>query len=263
MKRLKSRYSRTAKFLLVLSNVVLLLAVLFFVVYYSASVRLAQEQAERDTFCSAVESMKQLSIRYLENERRYVGDWVAFIEDQDMTMDEALDYLRRTNSQSDRYAHIVDMDTLDARAADYRSTDGDDHIGAYQLFTEWSTIDTNLFVGTMQRMMQGENAVLGKYRIQETQVTVISIGKPVQLRLPDGSHKCYLLLRAIPVDSMKQTWIFPTEYSAAEIGLITKDCDYIIQSTSMRAENFLEFIRAYNFADDRSEEHTSELQSQR
>lgn len=249
MKQIK-RPHRTEKFLLALSNLVLLLAVLFFIAAYSTTVRLEQERTERDTFCSAVENMKQLSIRYLEGERRYVEDWVAYIEDQNMTMDEALDYLRRTNSQTDRYAHIVDMDTLEAWAAEYRNADGDNHITAYQNFASWRTLDANLFIGNMQRMMQGQNAVLGKYRIKETQVTVISVGKAVQLLQPDGSCKAYLLLRAIPVDSMKRTWIFPSEYSSAEIGLITKNCDYIIQSTSMRSENFLEFLRAYNFADD-------------
>lgn len=242
--------TRLEKLLLVACNAVLLLAVLFFAVDYSTRVRRDQEETARDTFGATVETMKELSIRYLDSERHYVSDWVSYIENQDMTMDEALDYLRAANSNAERFAHIVDMDTYEARSAEYENADGDDSISIYKMFTEWKTLDQNLFLGNMERMFLGQNAVLGKYRIRETQTTVISVGAPVRLRLEDGSHRSYLLLRAIPVESMKKNWIFPTEYASAEIGLITTNYDYVVQSTSMRAENFIEFVRAYNFADD-------------
>lgn len=246
----RKQSTRLRTLLLVVCNAVLLLAVLFFAVDYSIRVRRDQRETARETFGATVETMKKLSIRYLDSERHYVSDWVAYIENQDMTMDEALDYLRAANSNAERFAHIVDMDTYEARAAEYENADGDDSIDIYKKFTTWKTIDQNLFLGNMERMFLGQNAVLGKYRIQETQTTVISVGAPVRLRLEDGSHRSYLLLRAIPVESMKKNWIFPTEYADAEIGLITTNYDYVVQSTSMRAENFIEFVRAYNFADD-------------
>ena len=247
---MRKKENGTEKLLLVLCNAVLLLAVLFFAVEYSAKVRLDQEQTARDTFCATVETMKQLSIRYLDSEKHYVSDWVSYIEQQDMTEDEALAYLRAANSRADRYAHIVDMDTYEARSASSVDSEGNDTVDAYQRFVMSDSTNMELFVDNMQRMFQGQNAVLGKYRIRENQTTVISVGEPVTLRMADGSHKAYLLLRAIPVDSMKKNWIFPTEYEAAEIGLITKNYDYVIQANSMRSENFIEFIRAYNFADD-------------
>lgn len=64
--------------------------------------------------------MKQLSIRYLDAEKHYVDDWAAYIEKKEMTEEEALEYLRDVNSRTDRYAHIVDMDTFEARTADKR-----------------------------------------------------------------------------------------------------------------------------------------------
>ena len=229
-------------------NAVLLLAVIFFATGYAHSVRRDQEQAERETFCSMIETMKQLSTRYLESEEHYVDDWVAYIESQGMTEEQALEYLRTANSRTDRYAHIVDMDTGEARST-YLREDGD-AVSAYQDFAKLEGARAELFLGIMQQMFRGERAVLGKYRVQETQITVVSVGGPVRLRMADGTDKTYLLLRVIPVESMKRNWIFPTEYASAEIGLITDRGDYVIQSASMRSENFLEFIRAYNFAED-------------
>lgn len=65
--------------------------------------------------------MKQLSIRHLGAEKHYVDDWAAYIEKKEMTEEEALEYLRDANSRTDRYAHIVDMDTFEARTADKRA----------------------------------------------------------------------------------------------------------------------------------------------
>lgn len=166
-----------------------------------------------------------------------------------MTEEEALEYLRDANSRTDRYAHIVDMDTFEARTADKRD-DGEDTVDVYREFSLSDQRTRVQFIENMRRIFSGQSGVLGKYRIRETQTTVISVGESVELKQADGTKKAYLLLRAIPVDRMKKNWIFPTEDASAEIGLITSGCDYVIQSPSMRSENFAEFIRSYNFADD-------------
>lgn len=168
---------------------------------------------------------------------------------KEMTEEEALEYLRDANSRTDRYAHIVDMDTFEARTADKRD-DGEDTVDVYREFSLSDQRTRVQFIENMRRIFSGQSGVLGKYRIRETQTTVIGVGESVELKQADGTKKAYLLLRAIPVDSMKKNWIFPTEYASAEIGLITSGCDYVIQSPSMRSENFAEFIRSYNFADD-------------
>lgn len=91
--------------------------------------------------------------------------------------------------------------------------------------------------------------VLGKYKIEETQMTVISVGTRVDLRTEDG-HRAYLLLRVLPLESMKKIWIFPMQYQTAEVGMITGDGSYVIPSNSMKGENFIEFVRSCNYPDD-------------
>lgn len=81
-------------------------------------------------------------------------------------------------------------------------------------------------------------------------LSVISVG--ARLTLQEGEEKCdnYLLLRLIPVESMTSIWVFPEDYRSAEVGIITDDGDYVVQSPGMKSVNFIEFIRAYNYADD-------------
>ncbi len=244
----KQKTGKIGKTLLVLCNILLMSAALVFAVAYSDRMRKNQEKMELDTFQATIESLKQVSVNYLDAERHYAEDWAAYIEAQDMTEDEALAYIRASNTQTDRSANIVDMDTFEARSTFLRD-DGTDTVAVYQKYVGADS-SRRLFYENMHRMFNGQAAVLGKYRIQESQRMVISVGTRVRLRLPDGSHKSSLLLRVIPVESMRKIWIFPMEYSSAEIGLIGTNCDYVIASPSMRSENFLEFIRGYNFEND-------------
>ena len=97
----------------------------------------------------------------------------------------------------------------------------------------------------MESMFAGNGddfKILGKYRLPETQAMAVGIGTRVTIRTEEG-HKDYLMLRIIPVDVLKKAWVFPTEYSSAEIGMITCSGDYVVQSASMRSQNFIEYIR--------------------
>ena len=94
---------------------------------------------------------------------------------KEMTEEEALEYLRDANSRTDRYAHIVDMDTFEARTADKRD-DGEDTVDVYREFSLSDQRTRVQFIENMRRIFSGQSGVLGKYRIRETQTTVIGVG---------------------------------------------------------------------------------------
>ena len=148
--------------------------------------------------------MKQLSIRHLDAEKHYVDDGAAYIEKKEMTEEEALEYLRDANSRTDRYAHIVDMDTYEA----YSSAGGT--VSCYQQFSTTDNKAMQRTIQNMQRMFDrddGHTIVLGKYK---TQINAISVGCSVRLKTEDGGFKPYLLLRIIPVESMKKMRVIMT-----------------------------------------------------
>ena len=58
----------------------------------------------------------------------------------------------------------------------------------------------------------------GKYRADDTQLNVISVETRVALMSDKGVRKDYLLLRVIPVESIRNIWIFPVEYKSAKWG---------------------------------------------
>ena len=233
---------------LILCNIVLMAAAVLFVVQYSGNMRTSQEQLMRENFCNTVDTMRRISVRYLSEELSSAENWAAYIEQQHMSMEEALDYIRSISSQSDCEAHFVDMDTFEAWSTNVVS--GSNTVGIYQEYYENGGLFPDDYIVRMQKMYDGEKHVLGKYRLRESQRTVISVGLRVMLRQADGSDHGYLLLRVVPVERMKELWLFPVNYLTAEIGLIDERGWYVIPSRSMRSENFTEFVRAYNFPDD-------------
>lgn len=237
--------------ILVLTNVLLFAVAIVSTIMYAVYFRREQENVKIDAFVSAVESMKSVSANYLDTEKGYACDWAKYISGQNMTMDEALDYIRATNTNSERYAHIVDMDTYEAHSTYLKN--GDDSVSVYH-YMKTEDIEINrLFIRNMQLMFADDCdsfTVLGKYKVSEMQLSVISVGTKVTLNDGSGGTKDYLLLRVIPLEQMKKIWIFPMEYSNAEVGIVTNTGSYVIPSASMKSESFLDFIRAYNFADD-------------
>ena len=238
---------------LLLCNLVLIVGMIVAAVIYSRGITQQRYNIKKDAFCTAVESMKQVSEYYFITEKGYVNNWSHYISTQHMTEDEALQFISTLNTQQDRVAHIVDMDDFSARTS--LACDNGDWIHCYE---KWAESDTPADAALLQKMReifradQDDVRVLGKYRVGETQQTVVSVGARVTLRQADGSDKDYLLLRLIPVEYLQKSWVFPTEYPTAQIGLITREGEYVIQSGTMRSRSFLDFIRDYNFADDYS-----------
>lgn len=237
------------KVVIILLNVLLIIATVCSVVVYSKHVRRQQEETTLNAFISAVESMKGISENYLQTEKVFADNWAKYIEKNDLDLDGALDYIRSSNTQQDRLAHIVDMDTFEGHST-YPET-GDNSVSCYsKMIGEESYFET-IFKANMQHMFDKNYdglCVLGKYKTSETQMSVVSVGTRVTLRTEDG-HRDYLLLRVIPLESIKKIWIFPMQYSTAEVGIIANDGSYVISSNSLKSENFIEFIRSYNFSD--------------
>ena len=244
----QSSGKKHTKFWLVLLNIALMLIAVLFTVLYSGEVHASQERLKRENFCNTVETMKQISARYLEGEYTTAENWASYIRKEHMSMEEAMDYIRSVSGQEDSEAHFVDMDTFDAWSTNY--TDGSNTMRVYRSYVTSDDARLRGYVVRLREMFDGGKYIFGKYKIPETQRDVISVGMAVPLREADGGYRSYLLLRVVPVERMKELWLFPVSFASAEIGLIAQNGDYVIPSYAMKSENFLEFVRGYNFQDD-------------
>ena len=241
---------RRSKLVLFLCNAAIMIAAVTASLIYAKTQRANQLMTRQADFIATVESMKSVSQNYLDSERGYVYNWSKYICDENMTLKEALAFLRKINTNSMRFCHIVDMDTRDAWSAYY--PEGEEQIDTYKAFKGDTEEYEQRMVTSLWEIFNGTEAdfsVMGKYMLKESMSTAVSVGTRVTLQTEAGP-KDYLLLRAIPTDALKRSWVFPAEYQSAEVGIITRDGDYVVQSPSMKSLNFPEYIRGYNFQED-------------
>ena len=245
------KLSHAQKTLLVVLNIVLIILAVVTSAFYTHFMNIKQRNLRIDSFVSTIESMKHVTINYIDTEKGYTENWSNYITLHKMNLDEALDYIRDVNTNPERYVHFVDMQTFKAYSVYYN---GDNNIAHCYEQIKNSTDETDrIFIKNMELMFSGEGSdasILGKYRDDITLTNVVSIGTKVTLREDDGSDKDYLLLRLIPVESMRKAWIFPVSFSSAEIGIITNTGVYIVQSNSMKSQTFIDFVRSYSYPDD-------------
>lgn len=234
---------------MILTNFVLILGTILAAGAYSRNVRQSQETAKREQFLLSVDSMKQVSQNYLDGERGYVENWGYYITEQGMTLGEAMDFLRTINTNAERIAHIVDMETKQAWSSFYNT--GEDEIETYKKFTTDDNAYDTRFLAVMDTLYSGNQAsfsILGKYRLAETGTDAISVGTRITLSSP-GGRRDYLLLRVIPTSVLKQDLEFSLESPSAEVGIISREGEYVVQSSSMKSSDFPEYIRGCNFQD--------------
>lgn len=235
-----------------LCNIVLIVTVVLFTIKYQRDIYDRKEGDQLEGFCNTVETMKQISAQYLTTELDNAEAWAAYILHEHMTLDGALSYISTIDKDTPSEAHIVDMDTYDAWSSVY--TNGKNSISYYKETSNLIKTSGSPYVGSniksAQNIFNGKSSILCNYLIKEESRRVISLGTRVTLSTGDGADKDYLLLRVIPLETIKSIWLFPTSFRTAQIGMITTGCDYIVPSNAMRSENFMEFVRFYNFYDD-------------
>ena len=163
--------------------------------------------------------MKSVSQNYLDSERGYVENWAAYINEQQMTLPEALEFLRNINTNPARFIHIVDMDTFDAWTASYPP--GKEQIDTYHQYqaelTEWEQ-------AVADSMMEAYNGtasqfqMVGRYQLEETLAPAVSVGIRITLKSGNGT-KDYLMLRAIPAEVLKKPGCFRQSISLLRLVL--------------------------------------------
>lgn len=225
--------------LLVINVIVVLLIIVSFA-YYSIYILNKQQEDNKYDFMISVESIKKITSNYLTSEQGYVDNWANYISKSNMNLDEALTFLKTVNTNSNRVAHILDIDNYVAYYANTNET-----LDTYQIYCLFS----NTFKTTINNMLSRNDdslIVLGKYYIKEKDTYGISLGHKITL----NDNKEYLLLRIIPVDDVSTTWVLPAEYINGEVSLISSSGEYVVKSSSMRDETFIDYISDYNFEND-------------
>ncbi len=226
-------------------NILIMSSMLAFVVLYSTFESRKGTRTQIEHFKNTTITMERVTENYLEGEQRICDVWTHYINTKEMTMEEAVSFIRVSHVLAEASAHIVYADTRVGLSTKAKLGTTDDYAVSYNTAdlqdllndTSWiSPIGTSINVSRAYT-----NPINGKQSIAFCNfVTLQKDDQPTQA----------ILLRLLPVSELISTWVFPKEeYESAELSIIDADGDYIIKGASFKNASFFEFYRSYNAID--------------
>ncbi len=100
------------KVFIILTNVIIMAAILIFVVIYSGIANRDSYRIQIEHFENTTVTMERVTENYLEGEQNICDVWAHYISSKNMTMEEAAAYIRASHVLANASAHLISLDTL-------------------------------------------------------------------------------------------------------------------------------------------------------
>ena len=229
------------KKIVVFINVIIISAMLIFVVLYSRSENKESFQNRIDQFENTTVTLEQVTENYLEGEQRICDVWARYINNSNMTIDEAADYIRASHVLANTSAHIIFPDTLTGLSTRPKLGTSDDYTVSYERISVLENLDWIDEIGKSINISRAyTNPINGEQSLAFcNKITLRDIG--------NASSKTAVLLRVVPISELEQKWVFPQEeFVNAELSMIDANGDYILKGNNFKNSSFFEFYKSYN-----------------
>ena len=231
----------------ILVNVFIIIAMLTFVVFYSNFEVRAAAQRQIEHFENTTITMEHVMENYLEGEQRICDVWARYINSEDMTIEDAVSFIRISHVLPNASAHIVYLDTLSGLSTRARQDDPGNYSVSYKQMDFLNDVSWIKMIGESINISRAyTNPVNGEQSL--------AFCNHITLHDPEtAAPRDAILLRVLPLSELAQKWVFPQEeFENAELSLIDADGDYIIKGHSFKNSSFFEFYRSYNAIDSAS-----------
>ena len=120
------------RILIIIFNVIIIAAILTFVVLYSRSYSKESYQRQIDNFENTTVTMEKVTENYLEGEQRICDVWARYINNKNLTLEEATDYIRASHVLANTSAHLICLDTLTGLSTRPKQGTADDYTVSYE-----------------------------------------------------------------------------------------------------------------------------------
>lgn len=195
------------------------------------------------SFLAMTKSIAQIASNYMNGEQLACDTWSNYINNSHIPMEDAISFLRLSIARKHSTAHIIYTDdgSMAGISSEAHADDKADFSVSYRNMDLFPSLETRNDGIKANITRAFTNPMNGRQSI--------AFYNKIVLREGDRDREA-LLLRIVPLDTLRNSWVFPTEsYKDAEISLIDSDGDYIIKGKSFKNSNFFEFYKSYNAPD--------------
>ena len=226
---------------IVMANVALVVAILVFVTLYSNREKKENYEHQVEHFVDTTIAMERVTENYLEGEQGICDNWAQYINNRDLTLEEAAAYVRATHALATTSAHLIDADTLKGYSTRPKPNTEDDYDVSYErmgLLGDGAWISD---LGTAINITRTyTNPINGEQSLAFCNRITVKDGE-------NGEKRQAYLLRIVPTSDLAEKWVFPQkEYEHEEFSLIDAESNYIIRGRSFKNSSFFEFYKSYN-----------------
>lgn len=225
-------------------NILVMLALIAYVTFFAFNLKERSLQTEKDAFVSTMEVLEHVSYNYLFSCQVTCDNWSAFVNSGSYTMQEAMDNLKRMNTDKNVSIQLIRSEDMSGISSVAKNRSSDDYSVVYTQTYNTLRDEFNFFAADNDKTKKihitrnFNNPVNGNF--------VVAFCSNVTLRDQAGAAYKALLLYVNPLDQIRKRWVFPVGYSSAQMAMMNQDGEYIIRADAMKNENFYEFIRSYN-----------------
>ena len=224
---------------IIIVNVIIMIAMLTFVIIYSYNENKDYTQRQIVHFENTTITMEHVTENYLEGEQRICDVWARYINNNDLSIDEAISFIKNSHVLENTSAHIVYRDTLKGLSTRPKITNIEDYSVSYERIGLLNDVSWIYDIGRSINVSRAyTNPINGEQSIAFCDFVTLN---------DSGVEKEAILLRILPVSELIEKWVFPQEeFKNSELSIIDANGDYIIKGYSFKNSSFFEFYKSYN-----------------
>ena len=240
----KQNKSVFTSILIVIINVIFVFGLFAAEFQYISSTRKQNVTKNEESFVNTNASLVSMTENYLVGESHLCRSWSNYLNSNVQTMDDAIEFVRKSISDTDVMGHIVYKTDLTGYSTKASSINENNYAVSY------SSISNEDFPEAKEGV-----------RLSPSYINPIN-GSPsiafyndIKLIDPNDASKQVdaYLFRVVLIDNFRQRWTFPSgSFKNLQVTITDKKGNYIISGKSFKNSNFFEFYKSYNKTTDES-----------
>ncbi len=233
------------KIILLISDFLIIGLLIAFVFIYSSIEKTNNYKEKVKNFVTSTVALEHVTEIYMEGEQGICDVWAHYINSQNMTLEEAREFISKSHVRNYTAAHIIYKDNLTGLSTIANSNDSTDYNVSYQDLDILGDMKWISNIGQANNITRAyTNPMNGLLSIAF--VNKVKIYEPIADEKKDA-----LILRVIPIIELEKKWSFPQqEFKDAEISMIDAEGNFIIKGDSFKENNFFELYKKYNKSSD-------------
>ena len=190
------------KSFIIIVNVVIMAAILIFVDIYSRFTSRDYNQKQIEHFENTIVAMERVTENYLEGEQRICDVWARYINNTNMTMEEAAAYIRTSHVLLNTSAHLVFLDTRTGLSTRAKQGTTDDYAVSYSRVDILNNMNLDDEIGKSINITRAyTNPMNGEQSLAFCNIITL-------FDQESKTSKDAILMRVIPISELEQKWVF-------------------------------------------------------